>query len=97
VGVLSTLYFVDGNGPFGGKFYLQQPISPSLIPASFQTTTNILGINWATANETSTGWSLNFTVHEAPNANLLEIDSTSSTLIMAIISTLVAFGSLFFA
>jgi hypothetical protein len=97
VGFLSTLYFVDGVGAFGGAFYLQDSSQSGLTPPTFQSKSNVVGINWATANATAKGWSVSYTVNLNPeSADLISLDSSTSTLILAFLSTLVAFGSVLF-
>ena len=97
VGFLSTLYFIDGQSPFGGSFYLQEAPQVGSNPVTFQSQSNIVGINWATANATAKGWSITYTVNIGPESkDLIALDSTTSTLILALLSTFIAFGSLFF-
>jgi hypothetical protein len=94
---LSTLYFIDGLGPFGGSFFLQESTSTGSNPVTFQSTSNVVGINWATANATAKGWSITYTVNLGPESkDLIALDSSTSTLILALLSTFIAFGSLFF-
>ena len=97
VGFLSTLYFVDGVGPFGGSFFLQESTSSGLQPSTFTSKSNVVGINWATANATAKGWSITYNVNLGPeDKDLITIDSSTSTLILAFLGTIVAFGSILF-
>jgi len=96
VGLLSTLYFIDGIGPFGGTFYLQEaPVSGS-IPPVFQSVSNVVGINWATANQTGSGWSFNYVVNVQEAKDLLVIDETASALFLALLGAAVGFVTLIF-
>ena len=97
VGALSTLYFTDGQGSFGGSFFLQESAGAGLTPPTFQSLTNVVGINWATADAVGKGWSVSYNVNVGTEErNLIALDSSTSTLLLAILSTFVAFGSTFF-
>ena len=97
VGFLSTLYFVDGFGPFGGSFFLQESTTSGLQPGTFSSKSNVVGINWATANATAKGWSISYSVNLGPETkDLIAIDSSTSTLILAFLGTIVAFGTILF-
>lgn len=96
VGFLSTLYFIDGIGPFGGSFFLQDSNTSGVFPPTFTSKSNVVGINWATANATAKGWSITYNVNLNPEQkDLIVLDSSTSTLILAFLSTLIAFGSVF--
>jgi len=75
---------------------LQESAGSGLTPPTFQSSSNVVGINWATAEAIGKGWSITYNVNVGPEErNLIALDSSTSTLLLAILSTFVAFGSIF--